>query len=424
MKPFDRHRERQDELVEDSRIIMAKAEAKGRDLTHAELKSVEATATAFDKIKAQIYIGDVVAGQEAELRRMPRRAKASAQRSRLSGDNGFPLFGDFAMAVKNAGMLGGKVDGRLMAAAASTYGNEGSGSDGGFAIPPDFRTAIMDKAFGEDSLISRTDQQVVSGNSLTFPTSMATPWGTNGVQARWRAEGVAATQDKEPLQEINIRLNELSVLVPMTEELLEDAPAMGSFVAKRAAVAIDFKVSDAIAYGNGAGQPLGFMKSPVIISQAKVSGQTADTIVAGNVTAMLGRLPVQMRRNAIWLIHPDAEQQLPLMVIGDQPVYLPPGGIRDNPFGSLLGRPVIPHQVCQTVGDEGDIMLVALDQYLTAIKAGGVRAQTSIHLWFDQGITAFRFDLRVAGQPWWSEVTTAKNGTFTQSPFITLAARA
>ena len=420
MKRFE---QRQDELVENSRVIIAAAESKGRDLTPSELKKVRANATAFDDIKAQIEARALVSDQEATIRRMPHRAKASAQ-SRLSGDHGFHGgFGDFVMAVRNAGTLGGQADGRLLAAAASTFGNEGSGTDGGFAIPPDFREAIMDKAFNEDSLISRTDQQVISGNSLTFPSSMTTPWGTTGVQARWTGEADPATQDKEPLQEINIRLNKLSVLVPMTEELLEDAPAMGGFVARKAGEAIDYKLSDAIVQGNGAGQPLGFINSPAFISQAKDGSQAADTIIAANVTAMLGRLPVQMRRNAIWMIHPDAEQQLPLMTIGDTPVYLPPGGLRDNPFGTLLGRPVIPHQTCQTVGDEGDIYLVDLTQYLTAVKSGGVRSQTSIHLWFDQGITAFRFDLRVAGQPWWSEVTTATNGSFTQSPFITLAER-
>ena len=54
-------------------------------------------------------------------------------------------------------------------------------------------------------------------------------------------------------------------------------------------------------------------------------------------------------------------------------------------------------------------MLVDLSQYLTATKAGGVRSQTSIHLWFDQGMTAFRFDLRVAGQPWWRRVFAGPN---------------
>jgi HK97 family phage major capsid protein len=138
---------------------------------------------------------------------------------------------------------------------------------------------------------------------------------------------------------------------------------------------------------------------------------------------MASRLPVASRVNAIWLIHPDAEPQLPLMTIGEMPVYMPPGGLRDSPFGRLLGRPVIPHQVCQTVGDAGDIMLVDLGQYLTAVKAGGLRAETSIHLWFDQDLMAFRFIVRIAGQPWWSEVTTAANGSFTQSPFVQLEAR-
>ena len=181
MKKFQTHHARQDDLVEASRVIMATAEAKGRDLTPSELKRIKVNATEFDKVKALIDVGAMIADQEAELKRRP-RAKAVAK-GRLSGNHGFHGgFGDFAMAVKNAGMLGGATDGRLKAAAASTFGSEGSGTDGGFAIPPDFREAIMEKAFGEDSLISRTDRQVISGNSLTFPASMTTPWGTTGAQ--------------------------------------------------------------------------------------------------------------------------------------------------------------------------------------------------------------------------------------------------
>ncbi len=450
MKPNEihQHRARQDELVENSRSIMANAECETRDMTPTEIDSVKSNTLEFNRLNALVEAHDSVADQEAALGRSqgrmtepdnlpggsfqaatgyrPRaRARVIGSPARHSDTNGFDDFSHFVMAVKNAGMrAGGEVDGRLMAAAASTWGNEGSGTDGGFAVPPDFRAAIMEKAFGEDSLLARTMQVPVAGNSLTFPTAMTTPWGSGGIQANWEAEAAAITQTKPALQEINIRLNKLAVLVPVSDELMEDAPAMSVLVSKLASEAIDFKISDAIANGNGAGQPLGFRNSAVMISQAKVSGQSADTLVAGNVTAMASRLPVRSRTNAIWLIHPDAEQQLPLMTIGDQPVYMPPGGLRDTPFARLLGRPVIPHQTCQTIGDEGDIMLVDLSMYLTAVKAGGVRAQTSIHLWFDQDLMAFKFTLRVAGQPWWSEVTTAANGSFTQSPFVSLAERA
>jgi len=281
----------------------------------------------------------------------------------------------------------------------------------------------MARVFGEDSLIARTDQQPISGNSLTFPTDMTTPWGSGGITTFWTGEAAPTTQSKPVLENVAVRLHKLSCLVPVTDELLEDAPALGSYVTRKAAERIDFKVSDAIAFGTGAGQPLGFMNSAALVSQAKEGSQSADTIVAGNVVKMMSRLPAQSRRTAVWLIHPDAEPQLPLMTISNQPVYMPPGGLSGLMYGTLLGRPVIPHQVCQTVGDLGDIMLVDLSQYLTAVKAGGVRAQTSIHLWFDQGITAFRFDLRIAGQPWWSGTTTSNNGSFTQSPFISLAER-
>lgn len=351
------------------------------------------------------------------------RATVLGSPGRGTGHGGYQHAGEFFASVRNAGLSGGTLDDRLQAAAATTWGNESSGSDGGFAVPPDFRNEILEKAFGQDSLIGRCMTITTAGNSLTIPSTMTTPWSSSGVQAYWEAEAAAITQSKPSLEQVNLRLSKLACLVPVSDELLEDAPAMGALVSREASEKIDYKLSTAIAYGSGAGQPLGFMNSPCLVTVSGEGGQTADTINATNVAKMVGRLPLRSRTRAAWLIHPDAEHQLPLMPIGDQPVYLPPGGLRGEVFGRLMGLPVIPHQVCQTVGDLGDIMLVDLGEYLIALKQGGMRAATSIHLWFDQSLTAFRFIIRVAGQPWWSEVTTAANGSFEQSPFVTLAAR-
>lgn len=336
---------------------------------------------------------------------------------------GFETPGHFLASVKDAGIKGGQPDSRLMAAAATTWGNEGSGTDGGFAVPPDFRNQIMQKAIGEDSLLARAFRVSVAGNSLTVPTSMVTPWDTNGIQAYWESEGSAYTQSKPSLEQINIRLHKLGVLVPLSEELLEDSPAMGAFVSREASAKIDFKVSNAIVRGSGTGQPLGFLNAGCLVTQSAETSQVADTIVAENVAKMWARMPVTSRMNAVWLIHPDADPQLHVMTLGDRPIYLPPGGFSGSPFGMLMGRPVIPHQTAATVGDLGDLMLVDLNQYMVAMKAGGLKAQTSIHVWFDQDLTAFKFTLRIAGQPWWSEATTSRDGNFTQSPFIVLAAR-
>jgi HK97 family phage major capsid protein len=113
----------------------------------------------------------------------------------------------------------------------------------------------------------------------------------------------------------------------VTEELLEDAPAMGAYLNRKAPEKMDFKVSDAIVRGTGVGQPLGFLNSPALVTVAAEGAQTADTVNVTNLAKMWGRLPVQSRRTAVWLMHPDAEAQLPLMSLANMPVYLPPGGV-------------------------------------------------------------------------------------------------
>jgi HK97 family phage major capsid protein len=144
---------------------------------------------------------------------------------------------------------------------------------------------------------------------------------------------------------------------------------------------------------------------------------------------MWGRMPAASRRTAVWLMHPDVEGTLPGLAIGNIPVYIPPGGLSGSQYGTLFGRPVLPHQTANTLGALGDVILFDPKQYLTVTKIGGgrdsngIRQDVSIHLWFDQDIVAFRFTMRVAGLPWWSASITQRSGSNAQSPYVTLAAR-
>jgi HK97 family phage major capsid protein len=455
------HRERQDKLLESSQAILAKAEAESREINEDERKELKGLNNEWERLEDEIAERDrVVAmadrmaqsrgrqtdpdpipGDEpaqgrpaASASRPPAistaRAQQNAPRATAYGTGGFRGLGDFALSVRAACIhRGAELDPRLRNAA-TTYGSEGVGADGGFAVPPDFRSEIMVKVFGEDSLINRTDRIQSSSNTLTIPTDMTTPWDSSGgIQSYWTAEGATKTQSKPKLEDVTLKLHTLATLVPVTEELLEDAPAMDSYLRRKVPEKMDFKISDAIVRGTGAGQPLGFLNSPALVTVSAEGGQTADTINATNVLKMLARLPVQSRRNAVWLVHPDAEVQLPLMTIGNSPAYQAPGGLAQNPYGVLLGRPVIPHQVAETVGDLGDLMLVDLSQYLSVTKTGGgrdangMRTDVSIHLWFDQDMVAYRFTIRVAGQPWWSSTTAQRDGSNVQSPFVVLAAR-
>lgn len=456
---IDHHRARQEELLSANETILSQVDAERREMNADESRSIDDNSAEFDRLETEIGRRERVLAQGAlmgsprgrqtapdalpddevnaapAMQERPQAARPyqplrpaaslpAVPRVTAAGAGGFRSFGDFAMAVRHASVRGGQVDNRLMRnAAATSITQESVGADGGFAVPPDYRAAIMTRLFDQDSLLSRCDVQQTSSNSYTAPVDETTPWGTNGIKAYWESEAASITQTKPKLGEVNLRLHKLAALVPVTEEMLEDAPSIDGYLKSKTPEAMDWSVSYALTWGTGSGQPLGIMNSPALVAQAAEAAQTADTINAQNVVKMLSRLPVRSRANAVWLIHPDAEPQLPLMTVANQPVYMPPGGLSDAPFGRLLGRPVIPHQVCATVGDLGDIMLVDFSQYLAVRKAAGVVAQTSIHLWFDQDLTAFKFTFRLAGQPWWAAAQSPRAGSNTQSPYVTLAAR-
>lgn len=462
MNEIEKLKARLAELHEISNGIVAKADAEKRDMTVDEQKELDKVTAEFDDVLGDIERRERIAAQAERLAQPAGRrtapnpvagvepaanAATTAQPTPRDGLRntvlstveqrqrwGFTNFGEFCSAVRKGVTNPGNMDQRLIQnAAASTYGSEGAGADGGFAVPPEWRAEIMAAVEGEDSLMARCDQQTVSGNSITFPVDETTAWQTTGgILTYWDTEAAAMTQSKPSLKDLTLKLNRLSCLVPVTEELLEDAPAMAGYVTRKAGEKLAFKVNDAIINGTGAGQPLGIMNAPCKVQVSKIGSQVADTIHAKNIVTMWSRLPAASQRNAVWLVNQDCLPQIYQLGfavtdgtttnVGAGALYMGPGQMQNAPSGSLLGRPIVVTEACAAIGDVGDIILADMSKYLLA-KKGAMKADTSIHLWFDQNITAFRFVMRMNGQPWLSAAIARKNGSNTLSHFIYLEAR-
>jgi HK97 family phage major capsid protein len=149
---------------------------------------------------------------------------------------------------------------------------------------------------------------------------------------------------------------------------------------------------------------------------------------------MMARMPAQSFGRSVWLINQDVVPQILQLgfpvttpsgtASGAGALYLPPNGLANSSaYGSLLGRPIVVTEACAALGTVGDVILADLTKYLTVVKAGGLRSDVSMHLWFDQNLTAFRFVLRMNGQPWLSAPIARKNGSNTLSHFVTVATR-
>jgi len=328
-----------------------------------------------------------------------------------------------------ASSIGNTPDNRLVNAT-TTYGNEGTGAEGGFLVPPEFAQQIMTKVNAQEGLLSRAASLQTSRNSITIPKDETTPWQTTGgIQVYWEGEAQAPTKSKPLLELDTIRLNKLMALVPITEELLEDAVGIESWLRAKAPEKMAAKINTAFLRGTGVGQPLGMLNSPSLIGVAAETSQPADTVWFANINKMWARMYAPWRQNAIWLINQDVEPQLegmafdPLATAGKVPAYLPPGGVSSTPYATLKGRPVVPIESCSALGDVGDIVLVDMAQYWAVTKANGIQTDTSIHLYFDQAVTAYRFIFRLNGMPAWSAPIARENGSNTLSWCVAMNAR-
>lgn len=401
------------------------------DEARAEFDAHAATIATLDgdiaRVKAQIEATRNGASVE-----IPDGRIETSDNTRDAPTHGFRSFGEFAMACVQASGDGAQADQRLQIGAASTapgsYGNTASGADGGYLVPPEFSNAIVETAYAQnDSFVPLTDNTPVMGNSMTFPVDETTPWGSSGIKAYWTDEGGASTETKAKFDPAQLRLKKLTALVPLTEEMLADASAIGAYVQRKVPEAIAFKTNEALWSGSGAGKPKGFYAATgLLVSVAKETSQVADTIVAQNISKMRARMAARSYRRAIWCVNNDALPQLDNLLFAtsatNSVIYKPEGGRFG--YGTLLGRDVMVTDFNETVGDKGDIVLVDWGMYRTITKAGGIETATSMHFWFDRGLTAFRTIFRIDGQPSIQAPVTPNKGSNSLSPIVTLDARA
>jgi len=141
---------------------------------------------------------------------------------------------------------------------------------------------------------------------------------------------------------------------------------------------------------------------------------------------MRSRLKTGELKNAVWVGNPDILPALEGLTVGNIPIFLPPGtGLREAYDGTLNGRPLILSEHASAFSAQSDLSLLSLKGYRTITKAGGIETATSMHLYFDQALTAFRFMFRIDGQPIPKAPITPPTGksTNTRSYFVTLGAR-
>lgn len=357
----------------------------------------------------------------------------------------FEDFGEFIQSVIRAGSPpgtsvagkpGGMIDRRLTniyQEYRSTGLEESTPSLGGFLVQKDFASEIFKIVHDVGKVFPFVRQIPISGNSNGLKintideTSRANGSRLGGMRVVWTDEGEEKTASKPKFGRLELSLNKLAGIVYLTDELRQDAAAVGNIIMQGMSDEVAFALDDAVLNGTGAGQPVGILNANALVSVAKETGQPAATINWENIKKMYARLFSRSRGNMRWLANQDCLPQLMSMTqpvgTGGQTVWLPANGAFGLSHDTLMGRPITYPEQCQTIGTKGDIYLVDLSQYV-AITKGGLQSASSIHVRFIYDEEVIRFVFRVDGQSLWKAALTPFKSSDDLSPFISLDTRA
>jgi HK97 family phage major capsid protein len=328
----------------------------------------------------------------------------------------FSNLAEFAHSVK--AYATGKIDPRLMAQA--TYGNSEIGSEGGFAIPAALAEGILTALDGDDSLARYCRTIEVDSNRISLPVDEIPAWNTtSGIYAAWQGEAEDIPAKKPKLNEVELSLHRLKCLVPVTEELQQDAPALSAWLEWKFGEAVREKMNSAIIAGTGLGQPLGILKAGALITVAKESGQAAGSLVGANLLRMFQRLLASSHGRSIWICNPDTLLHLASINLENgSPAFQSGNG------STIIGRPVVWSESASALGTVGDVMLADLGRFLILKRKNDPSIAKSLHVWWDQDLAAFRLIYRANAQPLLSAPVTPPNSSLTRSGFVTLETRA
>ena len=335
-----------------------------------------------------------------------------------TADKNIKSFGDFLLAVK-------RNDHKRLTEVYKTTKDLGEtpGSSGGYLVPMEYGTNLIQVAAMENMVYSRVQKVPVLRNSGTYPAldqyfaptaGSGETYGAGGVKANFTQAGQEFTETEPVFSTLEWRLNKVGGFTEVENELLEDSPfAIEALLRGLFQVAIAAKNERNILRGSGLGEPLGILNSNVAIG---VSDETTGKFKWEDVGKMYSKFK-SIGGQPTWIMHPSVFPQL--MIMNNNTVTAWQSSLNGGPMNSLNGYPIIVSEHMPQLGANGAVMLADLSSYVMWEKAG-LTIAFSDQVGFKRDVGTWVFRQRNDGKPWFkAPITLSGPGSaYTVSPFV------
>jgi len=340
-----------------------------------------------------------------------------------TADKGIKSFGDYLIAVRRGDVK------RLDAVYGIKALNEEDGSSGGYLVPPEFRTTLLEAADAASflgALGARGPQRIpMSARTLTFPAldQTVTPTTGNsamtaGVVTYWTGEAATITNTDPTFANVTLNAHKLSAYTKASMELTADsAIALESLLARLFGTAIAKQREYTFLRGDGVSKPLGVYTAPAALSVTR--GTAAATYETADITGMIAKLLPSSKGRAVCVCHPQTPASLSTLDFGSGTVTF--STITGGQSGTLYGLPVYESEFMSAPGTAFDLALIDWTYYLH-----GDRQQISIamseHVNFITDEMTWKVVARMDGQPWLKgSIKLSDGASTTVSPFVYLS---
>lgn len=335
-----------------------------------------------------------------------------------TADKHIKSFGDFLVAVRRNDVE------RLTKVYGTTKDlGESPGSAGGYLVPTEYGSQLIQAAAFENPVYSRVQRIPVMRESGTYPAldQYFTPVAgqtafAGGVKASFTEAGAEFTETQPAFSTLNWRLNKMGGVTEVENELIEDSPfAIEALLRGLFQVAISARNERNILRGSGVGEPLGILNAACAIG---VSDNTTGSFKWEDVGAMYARFK-GMGGSPVWVIHPSVWPKI--MTMNNSSVSVVQTNLNNGTPNTINGFPVITSEHLPQIGNNGSVLLADLTAYVMFEKAG-LSISYSEHVGFKRDVGVWKFRIRNDGKPWLQApiILSDENGSYGVSPFVFL----
>ena len=268
--------------------------------------------------------------------------------------------------------------------------NEAANADGGYLVSKPIMEPFMACAQQKSTLWAKSTKlhSASFGAKIPYLSESTRTTTMTGKMAYWIGEGSSKTTDYPRIGQVDAQLRKLCVLLPVTDELLQDSQLLNDWIESFVSQRIAWVVDNAILYGDPATSMGGIVGNGS--GNGVIGVNTANPLTETVLSAFQAALAPANEKNAEWYLSKENWND-----ITDQAQNLMNHHelVIDNGEWYLFGHKV---NVMEQLVTPCDIVLGDFTQY-AVVSMGDAIKETSIQFKFDSDQTYIRFVIRLAG---------------------------